>query len=529
MRIPRLWFVLPLFLALLRPSTATGLPDPLPTPANTTEGQASTLTAGCVVSPSAGLDPEDVREAAWLTALYRLAAQIQPQDPGAQLRVDAAHPQYDLLGWLLSSQIVGEPSSRGVVRVTLQSPPLEALDSRPPLPGRALQADVDGDGRDERIRLAPDSRVYVHRGEELLTVSPGLGHLAARALPGPQGMCELVRLSRPTEVLAAEPAGPGQARLLLRFRHSEVLGLRLAGRTEEDREVLLRLVPPGQAPTIQISEPDLRRPLTQSRVALRGSVRAPAGLREVQLSLNGRPWWSSPQGLSSQDLRLDLVLDLRPGENCAVLKATDRNGLAVERRLDLRSPVPALPGQGAALVVDPGVPGAAAEAVGPALREAGLTVHQKKPSEVSPQVLETLAQEGRSGVPLVLYLSGRIDPEGHWILEGAPDFDLAGALQTLSGCRVLVVLDPGPGTDLTDGRAFWLAVSSLLDRLSGPGRLLLVSGGGRQGGPGSLIRVLTEAWKVAGDPLEAALRAYTSAMADIGAGTLVPLPLLRQD
>jgi len=188
-----------------------------------------------------------------------------------------------------------------------------------------------------------------------------------------------------------------------------------------------------------------------------------------------------------------------------------------------------LPGKGAALVVDPGVPGAAAEAVGPALREAGLTVHQKKPSEVSPQVLETLAQEGRSGVPLVLYLSGRIDPEGHWILEGAPDFDLAGALQTLSGCRVLVVLDPGPGTDLTDGRAFWLAVSSLLDRLSGPGRLLLVSGGGRQGGPGSLIRVLTEAWKVAGDPLEAALRAYTSAMADIGAGTLVPLPLLRQD
>lgn len=529
MRIPRLYFVLPLFLALLRPSTATGLPDPLPTPANTTEGRASTLTAGCVASPSAGVDPEAVREAAWLTALYRLAVQIQPQDPGAQLRVDAAHPQYDLLGWLLSSQTMEEPSSGGVVRVTLQSPPLEALDSPPQLPAQALQADVDGDGRDERIRLAPDSRVYVHRGEELLTVSPGLGLLAARALPGPRGMCELVRLSRPTEVLAAEPAGPGQARVLLRFRHSEVVGLRLAGRTEEDREVLLRLVPPGQAPTIQISEPDLRKPLTQSRVALRGSVRAPAGLSEVQLSLNGRPWWSSPEGLSSQDLRLDLVLDLRPGDNCAVLKANDRNGLAVERRLDLRSPVQALPGQGAALVVDPTAPGGSAETVGQVLREAGLTIHRKGPSEVTPEALEALAREGLSGGSLVLYLSGRIDPEGHWTLEGAPDFDLARALQTLGGCRVLVVLDPGPGMDRTDGRAFWPAASSLLDRLSGPGRLLLVSGGGRQDGPGALVQALTQAWKAAGDPLEAALRAYPSAMEDIGAGTLVPLPLLRQD
>ncbi len=538
MRIPRPFFVLSLFLALLRSSAATGLPDPLPTPTNAAEGRTSTLTAGCVVSSSAGLTRDAAREAAWLTALYRLAVQVRPPAPDAWFRIDPAHPEHDLLGWLVSSRPTEETSAGGVLRMTLESPPLETLGSPPPMPAPAWEADVDGDGRSEQIRLAADSRIHIHRGERVVTVSTGLGELAARALPGPRGLCEMVRLSRPIAILGAAPAGPGQVRLRVRFRRSEALGLRWAESADEDREVLLGLIPPGKAPTIEISEPDPGTPLTQSRTPLRGRVRAPEGLSEVRLSLNGRELWRSPQGLNGQALGLDLVLDLRPGENHAILKATDRSGSEVERRLDLRSLVPGPEGQGAALVVGPPPPGAGAEEAGRALHQAGLEVRQMAPSQVTPGVLDALARAGRSGAPVVLYLTGHFDPLAAPGAEvnfgGAPGLDLAEVLQRLNGCRVLMVLDLE--SDDCDRRTSWLAGSRLLDRLAAPGRLLLLSGRAAQDRPGLMPRALSEAWQAGGDPLAATLRAYPTALEACATGgealknpQALPFSFLRQD
>ncbi len=536
MRTPKLWFVLPLFLVLLRSSAANEVPEPLPTPASASEGRASTLTAGCVVSRSDEVDLQSAREAAWLTALYRLAVQVEPPEPGAPFRVDPAHARYDLLGWLLASRTSEEQSTGGVVRVTLESPPLDDLDSRPPLPTEAFQADLDGDGQPERITAAPDSRIYVYSGERLLAVSPGLGHLQGRALSGPRGQCETILLSRPVAVVGAEAAGPGLARLQVRFVRSEAIGLRCAGRAEEEREVLLRLVPPEQAPTIEISEPDLRRAPQQARIPLRGRVLAPAGLREVHLSLNGQELWRSPEGLNGQKLKLDLVLDLRPGGNCAVLKATDRNGLEVERRLELRSPVPAMPGRGVALVVTPEAPDGDGQTVRQALQAAGLEVRALSIPDLG-AALGALARESRPGDTTILYMSGLASLQGAsagGLLPGSGDpRDLAAGLQSLEGRRVLVVLDLA-ATGEADGQARWLAASDLLDSLSGPGRLVLVSGLPSPDGQGTLTWALLEAWRSGGDPLAAALRAYPAAVESAAARARdlkspQPLPLLRED
>ncbi len=535
MRARDLLLVLPLLLALAGTPGAVEAPDPLPTPADTSRLPSENLRASSTVPHPEGVSVDSAREAAWLTALGRLARQTAPEDQDSTLRVDAAHPRYELLGWLLESLVDIPSGPKGLMEVHLESPPLHSLGLPPTSLGTAFQADLDGDGETEEVTAGPDTRLRVHRGDRLIAQSAPLGFLEVRSLPGPRGLLEMVRLTRTLAVEAGEPDGAGWARLKVRLRHSEALGGRCAGRFEEVREIRLALTPPETVPSIELAVPQDG----QARVPLRGLVRAPQGLAEVQVHLNQAELWRSPPALKGQELKLDLVLDLQAGLNLVWLAVTDQAGLKAERPLVLSGPPRRVPGQGLAVVV--GFPEASEDArsVAGALTEAGFSVRSHLGPQATRstilQALENLARQTRPGDRAVLYYAGASSLEGKsqaLSLSTAEEGRLTAAelgewAHRLSGTRLLVILDtPTSSAGPADER--WAAGNAFLAGMAGPDRLLLV-GGNPSTGQG-LTQAFLQAMQGEKDPFTAARRAYPQAVQETAGQAGDPTwPLLRED
>ncbi len=531
MRARDLFLVLPLLLALAGTPGAAEAPAPLPTPADTTTLPAENLRASSTVPHPEGVPVDSAREAAWLTALGRLARLAAPEDPDSALRVDAAHPRYELLGWLLESHMDAPSAPKGLVEVHLESPPLHSLGQSPTTLGPAFQVDLDGDGESEEVTAGPDTRLRVHRGDRLIARSAPLGFLEVRSLPGPRGLLEMVRLTRPLAVEAGEPDGAGWARLKVRLLHSEALGGRCAGRMEEVREVRLALTPPQSVPSIELATPQDG----QARVPLRGLVRAPQGLAEVQVQLNQAELWRSPPALKGQELKLDLVLDLRPGPNQAWLAVTDQAGLRAERPVLLEGPPRRGPGQGLAVVVGVSENSDDARTVAEALTTKGFSVRSHLGPDATRenilQALDDLARRAHPGDRAVLYYAGSSRPEGDSLSTADEGLLTADELRAwsrrLSGTRLLVVLDTrtAPAGSAAE---HWAARSALLDGMAGPDRMLL-AGALPSAGPG-LTQAFLHAMQGEKDPFTAARQAYPQAVQEASGQAGDPTwPLLRED
>ncbi len=535
MRVRDLLLALPLLILLAGHPGAAKDPTPLPTPTDTSGLPTETLQARATVPHPEGLPLESAREAAFLTALGRLALQAAPEGTDSSFRVDAAHPRYELLGWLLGSQVREPSSPRGLLEIHLESPPLHSMDPVPGSPGLVLDSDLDGDGALERITVGPDTRLDIHRGDLLIARSEPLGFLEVRSLPGPRGLLEMVRLTRPLAVEGGEPDGSGRARLQVRLLHSEALGGRCAGRFEEVREIHLPLKPPDQSPSIEVTSPQPEG----ARVPLRGLVRAPQGLARVQVHLNEAELWRSPPGLKGEQVKLDLVLELRPGRNLVRLAVTDQEGLRATRTLILSGPPRRTPGQGLAVVV--GLPEASAEArsVGEALTGAGFSVDSrlgpKATREAILQALEELSRQVRPGDRVVLYYAGESSLDGspsEKVLATADGgrigvSDLAGWARGLGGARLLILLDTRTPT-ADPGPLGWNEGNAFLEGLTGPDRLLLASGDAPT--HGDLGRAFLAALKEDPDPFRAARRAYPQVVQNAAGQPGEPgWPLLRED
>jgi len=533
MRVREFFFVLPLLLALAGTPGAVEAPDPTPTPADTSGSVTESLRASSTFPCPDSVPTDSAREAAWLTTLGRLARQATSEDQDSTLRIDAAHPRYELLGWLLESRLRIPPSPKGLMEVHLESPPLHSLGLDPTSLGTAFQADLDGDGEPEQVTAGPDTRVRVHRGDHLIAQSAPLGFLEVRTLPGPRGLLEMVRLTRALAVEAGEPDGAGWARLKVRLLHSEALGGRCAGRIEEVREIRLALTPPETVPSIELTVPQDG----QARVPLRGLVRAPQGLAEVQVHLNQTELWRSPPALKGQELKLDLVLDLRSGLNPARLAVTDQAGLKAERPLVLSGPARRVPGQGLAVVVGLSEASNDTSSVAAALTKVGFTVR----SHLGPQAtrkaileaLEDLVRQARPDDRAVLYYAGAIRLEGEsQALATAEEGRLTAAelgewARRLPGTRLLVVLDTRtPSAGPADER--WAGRSALLAQLAGPDRLLLAAGDASTGQ--GLTQAFLQAMQWEKDPFAAARRAYPQAVQEAAGQAGDPTwPLMRED
>lgn len=497
-----------LLLLLLIPLLVTpgAAQDPEPAPTNA----ARTLTAEGSSRIPAGVPAEEGREMAREAATL-LATAALAKEAGAP-RVDASDPRYDVLGWLLQARLVGEEEAAGKVRIHLESPPMSAMAAAQPALVGSLERDADGDGKTETVAAGYDTRVYVLRDGKVLGVTPGLGFLET----GP----ERVRLTRLLAVEGAEPTGDGRLRVLVRLGAAEALGGLYAGTSEERREVLVSLEAPGGAPSIEITEPLGEAPAAGSRVPLRGRVSAPAGIQEVRLTLNGRDLWHSTTGMRDRELKLDMILPLQPGANEAVVAVTDRQGRRQERKLKVFGPPPAAAGQGRALAVGAGLPGAEEDAarVGEALTKGGYSqvrvlTGRQATREAVMDGLRGLSDGARPGDRVVLYFSGLSTvAEGKSLLasdgEGISGADLGRWAKRLPAGRVLIVLDTASKDEDVSVDTHWLEGSDFLAACAGPGRLLLASGDPGPDLRGLVTEALLKTWPAAGDPFTAATRAY---------------------
>lgn len=523
----RFLLLLLLFPLLVSPGSAQ---DPEPAPTNA----ARTLTAQGVSRIPTGVPAAEARKMAREAALLQATAALA-KEAGAP-DVGAVEPRYDVLGWLLQARLVGEEEAAGQVRVHLESPPMSALEAALPAVVGSLEKDADGDGRLETVAAGYDTRIYVIRDGKVQGVTPGLGFLES----GP----DRVRLTRVLGVEGAEPAGPGKVRVLVRLGAAEALGGLYAGTAEEKREVIVSLAPPGDAPSIEITEPAGEVPATRSRVPLRGRVAAPAGLQEVRLSLNGRDLWHSTSGMKDRELRLDMVLPLQPGPNEAVVSITDRRGRREERRVKVIGPLPSAAGQGRALVV--GTDEAAGEdaaRVGDALSKGGFAQVQVLTGEGATREafmagLQALSAGARPGDRVVLYFAGLASvAEGKHLLaadgEGISGADLGRWARRLPAGRLLVVLDTATDEEASVD-THWLEGSDFLAASAGPGRTFLASGDPAPALRGLVTAALLKTWPAAGDPFTAAVRAYplvlrATAEAQEKRGEPPLLPLWRGD
>ena len=535
MRARDFFLILSLLLLLAGTPGAVEAPEPLPTPADTTRLTVENLQASSTVPHPEGVPLDLAREAAWLTALGRLARQASPESPDSVLRVDAAHPRYELLGWLLESQMDVPSAPKGLVEVRLESPPLHSLGQSPTALGPPLKVDLDDDGENEEVTAGPDTCLRVHRGDRLIAQSAPLGFLEVRSLPGPRGLLEMVRLTRLLAVEAGEPDGAGWARLKVHLLHSEALGGRCAGKREEIREIRLALTPPQSVPSIELAPPQDGK----ARVPLRGLVRAPQGLAEVQVQLNHSELWRSPLALKGQELKLDLVLDLRAGPNQAWLAVTDQEGLRAERPILLEGPPRRGSGQGLAVVVGTAETSDDARAVAEALKEGGFSVRShlgpKATRETILQALEDLARRARPGDRAVLFYSGPscLDGDSRALALSTADegmltsTELGAWARRLSGTRLLVLLDirTAPAGSAAE---HWAAGSALLEGMAGPDRMLLA--GALPSTETGLTRAFLRAMQSEKDPFTAARQAYPQAVQEASGQDGDPTwPLLRED
>ena len=360
---------------LAAPPLRAQAPEPAPTDA-ASEGPQQVEVIGIGTLPpgtETAAAREAAREAALLSAYRQLAEDgaerlgVLRGDPSARdgyqyFRISSDHPNDVLMGWTLRSEVIGEELAGSQLKVRLKSPPISELHSDFPHLLRSLNHDLDGDKVPELIGVAFDGRLYAlkktPRGYEQLACSPSLATLSSRTycVPGSkQAVWDHVRLSRPETIQSVEQAGGsrGTLRLSVTVATTEAVSGCYLGGAAEEHEVLLRLQS-GPDPSLELETPRDFSHTNSSSALLKGLVRTPQGLSAARLQFNGREYWSTPLGLNTRKLKMDLVVPLLPGFNRASVHVVDQNKQTTVREVILhrQAPVAALdPNRRRALLV----------------------------------------------------------------------------------------------------------------------------------------------------------------------------------
>lgn len=355
-----------LFLAPPSAQSQTGEPPvPLPSPTETTVQADKKITA---IGKSASSEVEAARLSA-VRQLMQAGAELQgtvSEDKGGFqfFRVNSEHPQDSLLGWALRAEEKSQPTTANVTQVTLTSPPLNELGSAVPHLASTTQVDIDNDGKPETVGAGYDGHIYVLRNTggayETLAVSPCLASYThvVYTIPGTaQPSWEQVRLTRLTALRSVEVVAADKVRVVAELSSSEEVAGHFLGRATEEREILIRLNQPGREPNLTIEQPADFLQTKEASVNLRGQFRAFEGLNSARLRYNGRPYWQSPEGLSSKRLKMDVVVPLLPGWNSAQVQMIDNAKQLISREVLIHrdAPPPAIqPGKRRALLIGVG-------------------------------------------------------------------------------------------------------------------------------------------------------------------------------
>ena len=577
-RLPMRKVVLLLLIATLasfvaaQPPPGPGTPEPAPTNAADQNQQRITVEGYGAFPP--GVDDKQARQIAGQAALLSCYRQLtvkarafsQPRSDGEELQeltVSAQHGSPAWLAWALRAEPVSAVEDNRRMKVTLKSPPMGEINSSTPFLSRTSIYDIDRDGVNETIGTGYDGRIYVLREEaggktRVLSSTPGYSELHSSV----RNQWEHVLLTRLDTLTSIEPAGKGKVRVVAQLSRTEAVGSYLAGAATEEREILVTLDKDEPAPEIQVTEPIDFTPVDPEKLALKGVLSAPSKLSSALLNVNGTQVWSSPPRLAARSLKLDLMLDLIPGFNRALLQVTDSQNRPAEREVVVfrRGAAPVLlPRQKRALVVGietyPGakITGAEsdAQAVARALTEkAGFPAGQVKiltgaaaTRDAIASAMGALTFDAQDQDQVVFYFAGQsgLTDLGNKQLmmadsqTGLTAEDLQRFLHDLPTHNVVVLLDTAR-TDASAVDSRWLANDDFLTRSGGVGRLILSSGDPAPaervgGGSGGIVtrKLLAGLGGQSGGTVQDLYRyAYEGVIEDSAARKVLPiLPLLR--
>lgn len=335
---------------------------PEPAPTNAVQTLQKALIVEGVGSVPLGGDPEaseqQAYQAAVLDAYQQLfwqgaehVALVPPDLPllSRSFRLDEQHPNLALLDWMLRSEILQKQVIGSRVQVTVESPPLADLNQENRHVVRQMTQDVDGDGKPEIIAVQYDGRIQVLKstltGYKVLASSPTLNVFQCSTMRQSQGEpWNQVQLTRVTNVSNLERVGVGKIRVLADLTLGEVVDRHWIGKASEQREVFLRWDQEQPEPAIEVTEPADFLYTKLAQVPWKGVLKTPAGLQSAKLRVNGRPFWQTPDQMSSQRLRMDILLPLLPGVNRAQVVLTDQVKRSLSREVllyrDARCPAP---------------------------------------------------------------------------------------------------------------------------------------------------------------------------------------------
>ncbi|GMU54451.1 MAG: hypothetical protein AMXMBFR33_35970 [Candidatus Xenobia bacterium] len=502
-------------LGVAQPPSATPTPEPAPTNA-ADQAQQRVTVEGYGAFP-VGVSQAQARQMAGQVALLSAYRQLtlkarafsQPRQEGNELQevtVSAQHGSPAWLAWALRAEPVTAVEEGRGVKVTLKSPPLGEIASTTPFLSRTSIYDIDRDGVNETIGAGYDGRIYVLREQagrlRVLAATPGYAELHSSV----RNQWEHVLLTRLDSLSSIEPAGRGRVRVVAHLSRTEAVGGFLAGAATEEREVLVTLDKNEPAPDIQVSEPLDFTPVDPDKIPLKGLLTAPSRLSKAVLMVNGTQVWSSPPRLQARSLKLDLMLDLIPGFNRALLQVVDSQNRPAEREVVVYrrgEPTPLKGQQKRALVV--GVEsypdGKVAHAVSDAqamaralVEKAGFPAQQVSTLEGPAATRDAIAKamgaltfdSGQQDL-VVFYFAGMsgLNSLGNKQLmasdtqpdsqNGVSAEDLQRFLNDLPTHNVVVLLDTAR-VDKSEADSRWLANDDFLTRSGGIGRLILSSG-----------------------------------------------------
>lgn len=550
-----------------------GTPEPAPT--NAADQARQRVTVEGYGNLPIGVPDEQARQMAGQAALLSCYRQLtvrarafsQPRQDAEELQeliVSAQHGSPAWLAWALRAEPETAVEEGRRMKVTLKSPPLGEIATPIPYMSRTQIFDIDRDGVNETIGTGYDGRIYVVREEagrvRVLASTPGYSELTTSV----RNQWEHVLLTRLDTLTSIEPAGKGKVRVVAQLSRTEAVGAYLAGAATEEREIVVTLDKNEPAPEIRVTEPIDFTPVDPDKLPLKGQLTAPSKLSKALLSVNGVQVWSSPPRLAARSLKLDLMLDLIPGFNRALLRVTDSMNRPAEREVVVyrRGTPPALTAkQKRALVVgvesypEGQVPGAIADArsVAKALIEkAGFPKEQVTTLEGPQATHEAIATAmgqltfdcGNQDL-VVFYFAGLSGANalGNKQLMASDSVsdsqsglnyqEMQRFLNDLPTHNVVVLLDTARNDKtLPDSR--WLANDDFLTRSGGVGRLILSSGDPspqeRVGtGPGGVVtRKLLSGLETKSTVQELYRFAYEGVIEDSAARKVLPiLPLLR--
>ena len=344
-------------------------PNPAPTASVDINRNRVEFSAQALWNKSAEGDKEadseraknEAYEIAELEALYKVARSVPTdQSPKDSLSWDLQAGNCQYLNWLSRSRFFREQPQEGKVSVNVSNDSWLSYKSNIERanPRLLYRGDFDGDKVAECIYLDQNSGLEIKRGQRLIGALYPLSSFQAMStapdvyerlqLPSPN----FISYTSVNSIKNVELNGDKLSLEIVLDCRESIYGLR-ANRQLVSKNFTIQIAKDDRCPFINIVEPLGNRVASSKNVPLRGVIDAPAGILRADLTLNGDKLWSSPLGLESKNLEIDLYVDLKQGSNDLKIETSDLEGRKLQKNVTIYAAPPSQGAKTRVLIIGP--------------------------------------------------------------------------------------------------------------------------------------------------------------------------------